>query len=117
MSTATVTRVSVDGLSKGLKGGAQRSNSDGSKSASELYDHTGGATTLQGDLPSSDLPWEPVTEIDNKDVGTPDQWIPRHPDLIRLTGRYRHRVRPFLQNILASCILGSTASPDSPIAC
>jgi hypothetical protein len=30
---------------------------------------------------------EPVTEIDPKDAATPDAWVPRHPDLIRLTGR------------------------------
>ena len=37
--------------------------------------------------PSNNLPYEPVTAIDPKDKGTPDDWIPRHPDLIRLTGR------------------------------
>ena len=26
------------------------------------------------------------TEVDAKDVGTPDEWVPRHPDLVRLTG-------------------------------
>ena len=36
---------------------------------------------------SNDLPYELVTAIDPKDKGTPDDWIPRHPDLIRLTGR------------------------------
>lgn len=87
MSTATVTRVSLDGLQKDFRKDTKRTNSDGSKSASELYDKTGGAATLKGDVQSENLPYEPVSEIDNKDVGTPDQWIPRHPDLIRLTGR------------------------------
>lgn len=31
---------------------------------------------------------EDVTDIDKRDVGTPDSWVPRHPQLIRLTGRY-----------------------------
>ena len=31
---------------------------------------------------------EPVTDIDPRDAATPDRWVPRHPDLIRLTGRY-----------------------------
>ena len=66
---------------------AKRSNSDGSKSASELYDTFRGAAVIEKDLPKGDLPYEPVTEVDKKDVGTPDQWIARHPDLIRLTGR------------------------------
>lgn len=70
-----------------MKGDVQRSNSDGSKSASELYDLTKGGAVIEHDLGKGDLPWEPVTEVDKKDVGTPDQWINRHPELIRLTGR------------------------------
>lgn len=31
-------------------------------------------------------PWD--TQFDEKDRGTPDQWIPRHKDMIRLTGRH-----------------------------
>ena len=27
-------------------------------------------------------------QVDKKDAGTPDEWIKRHPKLIRLTGRY-----------------------------
>lgn len=30
---------------------------------------------------------EPITAIDKRDAATPDSWIPRHPSLIRLTGR------------------------------
>ena len=26
------------------------------------------------------------TEIDERDKGTPDEWVARHPDLVRLTG-------------------------------
>ncbi|BDA47084.1 Nitrate reductase [NADH] [Coccomyxa sp. Obi] len=37
---------------------------------------------------------EPVTEIDPKDAATPDAWVPRHPDLIRLTGRHPLNVEP-----------------------
>jgi hypothetical protein len=29
-------------------------------------------------------------EVDAKDVGTPDEWVPRHPDLVRLTGAAKH---------------------------
>ncbi|RLN50921.1 hypothetical protein BBJ28_00023716 [Nothophytophthora sp. Chile5] len=29
-----------------------------------------------------------VEEIDPRDEGTPDAWVPRHPELIRLTGRH-----------------------------
>ncbi|KAK9807828.1 hypothetical protein WJX72_010494 [[Myrmecia] bisecta] len=36
----------------------------------------------------------PVAAIDKKDADTPDQWVPRHPDLIRLTGRHPFNVEP-----------------------
>jgi hypothetical protein len=29
------------------------------------------------------------TEVDERDKGTPDDWIPRHPELVRLTGAPR----------------------------
>jgi hypothetical protein len=29
------------------------------------------------------------TEVDERDKGTPDDWIPRHPELVRLTGAAR----------------------------
>jgi hypothetical protein len=29
------------------------------------------------------------TEVDERDKGTPDDWIPRHPELVRLTGASR----------------------------
>jgi hypothetical protein len=31
---------------------------------------------------------ETPIEIDSRDADTPDKWIPRHPDLVRLTGRH-----------------------------
>ncbi|CAL5220115.1 g2068 [Coccomyxa viridis] len=37
---------------------------------------------------------EPVTDIDPRDAATPDAWVPRHPDLIRLTGRHPFNVEP-----------------------
>ena len=33
------------------------------------------------------------TEIDERDKGTPDDWIPRHPELVRLTGAPRQLLR------------------------
>jgi len=32
--------------------------------------------------------------VDSKDVGTPDAWVPRHPELIRLTGRHPFNCEP-----------------------
>jgi len=40
------------------------------------------------------------TEIDKRDVGTPDEWIPRHPDLVRLTGRHPFNVEPPLPKLM-----------------
>ncbi|CAM9533725.1 unnamed protein product [Scytosiphon promiscuus] len=39
-------------------------------------------------------PAEEVTEIDARDKGTPDDWVPRHPELVRLTGRHPFNVEP-----------------------
>lgn len=38
-------------------------------------------------------------KIDPRDVGTPDAWIPRHPDLIRLTGRHPFNCEPPLEHL------------------
>ncbi|RIA92042.1 nitrate reductase [NADH]-like protein [Glomus cerebriforme] len=39
---------------------------------------------IRNDLESKDV----IVTIDPRDVGTPDNWIPRHPELIRLTGKH-----------------------------
>lgn len=36
-------------------------------------------------------------EIDERDVGTPDDWVPRHPELVRLTGRHPLNCEPPLK--------------------
>ena len=92
MSTATVTRVSSDGFGKDGKSRRQSTDSDGNKSASELHGPTNGVSH-KASVGKVDMPWEPIKEIDTKDVGTPDQWVPRHPELIRLTGRYAEFLR------------------------
>lgn len=33
-------------------------------------------------------------DIDNRDKGTADSWIPRHPGLIRLTGKHPFNAEP-----------------------
>lgn len=35
-----------------------------------------------------------VTEVDARDKNTPDNWIPRYPDLIRLTGKHPFNCEP-----------------------
>lgn len=48
-------------------------------------------------MPSSKLPSTAL--IDPRDVGTPDAWIPRHPELIRLTGRHPFNCEPPLEHL------------------
>jgi Oxidoreductase molybdopterin binding domain len=38
--------------------------------------------------------WQPVTAVDERDVRSADSWIPRHPDLIRLTGKHPFNSEP-----------------------
>eukprot|EP00644_Phytophthora_capsici_P005116 jgi/Phyca11/524943/estExt2_fgenesh1_pm.C_PHYCAscaffold_10159 len=40
---------------------------------------------------------ETMAQIDPRDVGTPDEWVPRHPELIRLTGRHPFNSEPPLK--------------------
>lgn len=39
-------------------------------------------------------------EIDDRDKGTPDEWIPRHPDLVRLTGKHPFNCEPPIGQLL-----------------
>mmetsp|Transcript_14720 Transcript_14720/g.21912 ORF Transcript_14720/g.21912 Transcript_14720/m.21912 type:complete len:827 (+) Transcript_14720:61-2541(+) len=45
-------------------------------------------------------PSETVSEVDAKDKGTPDEWIKRHPELVRLTGRHPFNVEPHVDRLL-----------------
>mmetsp|Transcript_22396 Transcript_22396/g.32804 ORF Transcript_22396/g.32804 Transcript_22396/m.32804 type:complete len:859 (-) Transcript_22396:140-2716(-) len=38
--------------------------------------------------------------IDPRDTDTPDNWVPRHPDLIRLTGRHPFNIEPPLTKLV-----------------
>ena len=53
------------------------------------------AAALYGKLPVLEQ-----TAIDPKDKGTPDEWVPRHPDLVRLTGRHPFNVEPPLPKLM-----------------
>jgi len=39
-------------------------------------------------------------KVDDRDVGTPDEWIKRHPDLVRLTGKHPFNVEPPLPSLM-----------------
>mmetsp|Transcript_30238 Transcript_30238/g.78184 ORF Transcript_30238/g.78184 Transcript_30238/m.78184 type:complete len:834 (-) Transcript_30238:53-2554(-) len=59
--------------------------------------------TKQPALTPADPDWslhEVVSEVDKKDEGTPDSWVPRHPDLVRLTGRHPFNCEPTLKDLM-----------------
>merc|ERR1719460_2173589 len=41
-----------------------------------------------------------IDVVDKKDVGTPDEWVPRHKDLVRLTGRHPFNCEPPLPALM-----------------
>jgi len=45
------------------------------------------------------MPVETVTVVDAKDVGTPDEWVPRHHRMVRLTGRHPFNCEPPLPDL------------------
>jgi len=44
-------------------------------------------------------------KVDDRDVGTPDEWIKRHPDLVRLTGKHPFNVEPPLPSLMEHCFI------------
>lgn len=51
----------------------------------------------------------PVSEIDSRDVGTPDDWIKRHPSLVRLTGRHPLNCEPPLSDLVSHGFITPTS--------
>ena len=49
----------------------------------------------QEPIPKTDL----ATAIDDRDKKTPDNWVPRHPELIRLTGKHPFNCEPPLEKL------------------
>ena len=41
-----------------------------------------------------------ATEVDDRDKNTPDKWVPRHPDLVRLTGKHPFNCEPPLSDLV-----------------
>lgn len=52
---------------------------------------------------------EAVTEIDSRDAATPDKWVPRHPRLVRLTGRHPFNCEPPLPDLMERGFITPTA--------
>lgn len=73
---------------------------------------------------SDDPSWglhEAVTEVDSRDTATPDNWVPRHPRLVRLTGRHPFNCEPPLPDLVQRGFITPTALrknvlPDEKLA-
>ncbi|KAL0040785.1 hypothetical protein WJX79_005466 [Trebouxia sp. C0005] len=64
------------------------------------------------DVTPKDPTWglhETVTEIDSRDAATPDKWVPRHPRLVRLTGRHPFNCEPPLPDLMDRGFITPTA--------
>lgn len=42
----------------------------------------------------------PIAQVDDRDKGTSDDWVPRHPELVRLTGRHPFNCEPPLSTLM-----------------
>jgi len=56
--------------------------------------HKDGRTPSPYVLSKAQSLWDLAQFPDHRDVGTPDEWIPRHGQLVRLTGRHPFNVEP-----------------------
>lgn len=59
---------------------------------------------------------ETVTEIDSRDAATPDKWVPRHPRLVRLTGRHPFNCEPPLPDLVERGFITPTSLRESMIS-
>nr|ACS44801.1 nitrate reductase [Heterosigma akashiwo] len=50
-----------------------------------------------------------IREVDPRDEKTPDDWIPRHPDLVRLTGRHPFNCEPPVMDLMSHGFITPTS--------
>lgn len=78
--------------------------------ATEEFDDDEDEDSSSGDEKVWDYaPTLSITQIDDRDVGTSDEWIPRHPDLVRLTGRHPFNCEPPLSSLMEAGFLTPVA--------
>ncbi len=56
---------------------------------------------------------ETVTQVDSRDAATPDKWVPRHPRLVRLTGRHPFNCEPPLPDLMERGFITPTSLRES----
>ncbi|KAJ3340083.1 hypothetical protein HDU93_007425 [Gonapodya sp. JEL0774] len=63
------------------------------------------------ELPEGFGQWE--GGVDTKDVDTPDNWVPRHPSMIRLTGRHPFNSEAPITTLMAAAEKSKGLTPNS----
>ncbi len=66
-------------MEESKSGGDAAADEDGESSSSDEYDE---------EKQEREIAEISVDAVDQRDVGTADDWIRRHPELVRLTGRH-----------------------------
>jgi len=64
------------------------------------------------ELQESSVEWslhEPAQVVDAKDADTPDRWIPRHPEILRLTGRHPLNCEPPMERLIGAGFITPTS--------
>lgn len=52
---------------------------------------------------------EPAQLVDAKDADTPDSWIPRHTEILRLTGRHPLNCEPPMERLMGAGFITPTS--------
>ncbi|KIZ05991.1 hypothetical protein MNEG_1964 [Monoraphidium neglectum] len=71
----------------------------------ESMAHTKGKAPEEPPLVRGGKDWAlhvPATAVDAKDADTPDNWVPRDPRIVRLTGRHPLNCEPAMQDLMAA---------------
>ncbi|CAD7704946.1 unnamed protein product [Ostreobium quekettii] len=66
----------------------------------------------EGELPKGGDEWQlhqQAGAIDAKDADTPDNWVPRHPELLRLTGRHPLNCEPPMHRLMEAGFITPTS--------
>lgn len=69
----------------------------------ETLAHSSLGAPMEQPLLKTSPEWElhrPAQSIDAKDAGTPDNWIPRDPSILRLTGRHPLNCEPPMDQLI-----------------
>lgn len=96
-----VSRLSMDGKPTRMNGGygtaSHRTSIEMARASLDMKADAATKHVPDPEMTEGSKEWtlhEPAKEVDKRDVGTPDEWVKRHPQLIRLTGRHPFNCEP-----------------------